>query len=752
MKAEQLYYTSCEKGLENASGFQIKAMSNGFTKTNDVRQLGSYEPSRDLPSQPDEEELKYFPILFKYKDNIFVRSVYVGQDYTKRFGNYFMHTLEVDKIDLYPIDLYFWNGWINNEKEVDGLNLAPIEIEKINVQKFTLDNEELLVKLISALFFKDKQIVIKTSNQIEGIKLLNFIQKAFPLDIAKNITFSTYQFSYNDCLDINLVIGDTEWEHIDKSGFYFFDLTKELYPEINIENKYSSFVIQLLNNQKELGVFYRFFKKFNVNKLDNNLNFIVELYLFVNSSQKINNLEEVLSFVSTYMRKEHINDFLKKLEPISRNMETTNELEVFLSFYINVFSDTVLVKINELLTHFFNEILQGNYSFSKFESFMQKLNRKDSNFEKDFAKSFLKQIEKDKISIDENEFYFLIKKLKDYQRTIQDSCLSDEDFQNIILNYIQQKKRIDFKIIALFEVQQQRDLITKMSNLLLDDDLKGLVQFFISHYKDENYFITVKSLMNREEVKKDFKVFLFEEKFKSVNNREDFLNNYRLKVGDYPEVYYNFLDPEQKISQIQEWSKTIENYEDYPFFNDIWQQINEFFFDYFIHDTELLRLYNEKYNEIKIQKPNRFLLRKVIFNYTLINDKLYSQIKYLDEREYRFFLYHFFDQLDAHQIESVHFQYLVHPKYKKLFFDYFQNEKTAHIINFYLDGLGNIEKDIEELLIKKISKLDKGELLLDTTKWNRAKREKLNKLLEKEKKQSNMNVITRLFSNFMKKE
>ena len=127
MKAEQLYYTSCEKGLENASGFQIKAMSNGFTKTNDVRQLGSYEPSRDLPSQPDSEELKEFPILFKYKDDVFVRSVYVGQDYTKRFGNYFMHTLEVDKIDLYPIDLYFWNGWVNNEKKVD--KIIPNRIE-----------------------------------------------------------------------------------------------------------------------------------------------------------------------------------------------------------------------------------------------------------------------------------------------------------------------------------------------------------------------------------------------------------------------------------------------------------------------------------------------------------------------------------------------------------------------------------------------------------------------------------------------
>jgi hypothetical protein len=752
MKAEQLYYTSCENGLENASGFQIKAMSNGFTKTNDVRQLGAYEPARDLPSQPNEEELKKFPILFKYKDNIFVRSVYVGRDYTQRFGNYFMHTLEVDEIDFYPIDLYFWDGWVSNEEKVGSLDLDPIEIEKVSSQIFILDNEELLSKLIAALFLKDKQIVIKTSNQTEGIKLLNFMQKAFPLNIAKNITFSTYQFSYTDCLDINLVIGDTEWEHIDKSGFYFFDLTKDLYPEISIDNKYSQFIVKILNNPTRLEQFYSFFKSFNIDTLDSNLNFILELFLFIDSSKKIDSLGEVLSFVSGYMKKEYKEDFLKYLEPIIRNIKTTNELEIVLSFYVDIFSNVTLSNINEILANLLNMSLKGDYPFSRFESFMKKVNQKDSDFEKSFAQYFLKQIEKDKINIDENDFYLLMKKLKDYIIITKNNILSYEDFQDIIVNHIKDKKVIDFKTIALFEVEQQRKLLILISNILSDDEIKKMVQFFISYYEGKNYFITIKYLINTE-VKKTFIVFAFEYKFNNMKSKKEFLDEYISKIGDYPEIYYNLLDEEQKKSQIKKWINTIESYQEYDFFNDIWQQINESLFDSFMSNHIILDLYYKKYNHIKLEAPNKFLIREAIFKYEIINKNLLRQIKTLEEQDYEIFLSSFFFNLDRNKIKGRHFQFLVHPKYKKLFLIFLKKEKILDIIELYLDGLGEIEEDIENILIKIISELKKEHLsLLQNMKYPPLKRKKLDELLEKEKQRITIKTISRLVSNFIRKD
>ena len=751
MKAEQLYYTSCENGLENASGFQIKAMSNGFTKTNDVRQLGAYEPARDLPSQPNEEELKDFPILFKYKDNIFVRSVYVGRDYTKRFGNYFMHTLEVDEIDFYPIDLYFWDGWVSDEEKVGNLDLDPIGIKKVNSKIFILENEELLSKLIATLFLKDKQIVIKTSNQIEGIKLLNFMQKAFPLNIAKNITFSTYQFSYTYCLDINLVIGDTEWEHIDKSGFYFFDLTKELYPTISIDNIYSHFIVKILNNPTRLEQFHSFFKSFNIDTLDSNLNFILELFLFIESNKKIDSLEEVLAFVSAYMKKEYKEDFLKYLEPIISNIQTTNELEIILSFYVDIFSNATLSNINEILANLLNMSLKGDYPFSKFESFMKKVNQKDSDFEKKFAQYFLKQIEKDKINIDENEFYFSIKKLKEYTIITKNSILSYEDFQDIIANHIKDEKVIDFKIIALFEVEQQRKLLILISNFLSEDELKKMVQFFISYYEGENYFITIKHLINTE-VKKTFIVFAFEYKFNNMKSKKEFLDEYISKVGDHPEIYYNLLNKEQKKSQIKKWINTIELYQEYDFFNDIWQQINESLFESFMNDHMILDLYREKYNHIKLQSPNKFLIRESIFEYEIINKGLFSQIEKLEEQDYKTFLSSFFFNLDRNKIKGRHLQFLVHPKYKKIFFIFLKKEKILDIIELYLEGLGGIEEDIENILIKIISELNKEHLvILQNMKYSPLKRKKLNELLEKAKKRISIKSIIKVVSSFMRK-
>lgn len=749
MKAEQLYYTSCENGLENASGFQIKAMSNGFTKTNDVRQLGAYEPARDLPSQPNLEELKEFPILFKYKDNVFVRSVYVGRDYTQRFGNYFMHTLEVDEITFYPIDLYFWNGWVSNEENIDILTLRSIEIEKVNPEPFILENKELLSELIATLFLRDKQIIIKTSTQMEGIKLLNFMQKAFPLHIAKNITFSTYQFSYTDCLDINLVVGDTEWEHIDKSGFYFFDLTKDLYPKINIDNKYSISIVEFLDNPKELEKFFNFFKYFNLNELNNNLNFILELFLFIEFNKRIDNLEEVLFCISTYIKKEYNEEFLEYLKPLINNIKTINELETILSFYIGIFSNTVVNDINKILIILLNNSLESKYSFLKFQNFMNRINEKYSNFEIDFAKYFLKQISKNKISINENEFYVLIEKLKIYTKLVRDTTLSYEDFEKIIVRHIQDNKIIDFKTIKLFEVAQQRELLIRTSNILSDNELKKMAEFFISYYEGENYFITVKSLINTD-AKTDFMILLYQYKLNSIKNRKEFLKQYIAKVGNYPEIYYYSLEQEEKINFIEKYSGRIEEYEDYHFFNDIWQQINESLFDSFINSHELHSLYLEKYNHIKLKQFNNFLLRRAIVDYKLINKQLLAEIQSLSKEGYKEFLKFLFGKLESKKFKSTNFQYVFHPIHKEVFIHYFFKEKNSIILEFYLNGLGNIEKEIETPLITKLSKLNKRELSLLVNETSSSK--KSNKLLEKIEEKRNKKTILNSFFSFIKKD
>lgn len=162
--------------------------------------------------------------------------------------------------------------------------------------------------------------------------------------------------------------------------------------------------------------------------------------------------------------------------------------------------------------------------------------------------------------------------------------------------------------------------------------------------------------------------------------------------------------------------------------------------------NNIINIYNEKYSHIKLQKPNKFLLRNAIFDYKLIDEALFEQLKYLDESDYRFYIYYFFEQLDLKEIEGANFQYLSHPKYKEVFLNYFKNEKVSNIIDFYLEGLGSIEKDVEKILIKKISKLEKEELLIfDIMELDSKKREKLKQLLEKERKEISLKKIKNYF-------
>ncbi len=113
MKLLQSIYTSCKKGLKGAPGFQTYAMSEGITddERREIERLSLYVPPTNLPGQPGKEEIDaHFPValrFFKLKSERFgiCRSQYVGQDYSRRFGNYFSHTLLLENgfFPVYPV-------------------------------------------------------------------------------------------------------------------------------------------------------------------------------------------------------------------------------------------------------------------------------------------------------------------------------------------------------------------------------------------------------------------------------------------------------------------------------------------------------------------------------------------------------------------------------------------------------------------------------------------------------------------------
>ncbi|RJP75549.1 MAG: hypothetical protein C4524_11705 [Candidatus Zixiibacteriota bacterium] len=99
MGLEQAYYTSCEAGLRGTKGFQMNAASSGLSPTDltYLERYGVYLPPLSCPTMPaTPEELALFPrnlAYYKLPDGTAVlsRSQYLGQDYSRRFGNFFTH-------------------------------------------------------------------------------------------------------------------------------------------------------------------------------------------------------------------------------------------------------------------------------------------------------------------------------------------------------------------------------------------------------------------------------------------------------------------------------------------------------------------------------------------------------------------------------------------------------------------------------------------------------------------------------------
>lgn len=204
----QHYYTSCE-----GKGFQTNAMSKNLDKET-ARVLGEkgvYMPPVSLPSQPTQDEMQKFPIslsFFSLPNNrrVVMQSVYLGKDYSGRYGNYFSHSLvsenyEKDFPSLLPIQLWKSPVWVS--KETPQVDLPPFE--EIVSDSFITWNDlfnflkegkrtSKLGLMITNILDRSKSrrpvIIVDTNQNIAlWIAAITF---SLPYDIAKGVTFSTY--------------------------------------------------------------------------------------------------------------------------------------------------------------------------------------------------------------------------------------------------------------------------------------------------------------------------------------------------------------------------------------------------------------------------------------------------------------------------------------------------------------------------------------------------------------------------------
>ena len=220
----QWKFTACQYNIEGSNGFNTFSMSKELTaddKADLCRKAGAYTPPDGLPFTPTPEEIaELFPVVFssfplRSGKHAVVRTIYVGQSYAEtRWGNFFSHALVFpsDARSFYPIQLFdsqlFKNGLTETERITPNPDwLTPVEVDEVNLRDFSTElpqflgddssRPKTLMLLIDAI--RDgrqsgKPLILK--DLPENIPLwLAAIQYAFPLPLAKSITFTTYVHS-----------------------------------------------------------------------------------------------------------------------------------------------------------------------------------------------------------------------------------------------------------------------------------------------------------------------------------------------------------------------------------------------------------------------------------------------------------------------------------------------------------------------------------------------------------------------------
>jgi hypothetical protein len=265
MKALQLHYTSCRRGQSGNAGFQTRALSQGIRsdEQREIERRGVYRPPRNARQDPAPGEIvQNFPIAFRSYilesgRPAITRAVYVGRDYSGRWGNFFAHSLVFENgqiSTLWPIDLYEWPGWReglssteDSEETPPPLPLAdlagvpPAESFRFKELRDFLREDsgrcELLAKMGRAVFLgraSSRALVIRDT-PLHGLYWIACLQKIFSPQHAAALTFSTYQDDPRGCAAINATTGETDFtfdESERRFRFYEFDLTTGTHSEV----------------------------------------------------------------------------------------------------------------------------------------------------------------------------------------------------------------------------------------------------------------------------------------------------------------------------------------------------------------------------------------------------------------------------------------------------------------------------------------------------------------------------------------
>jgi GTPase-associated protein 1, N-terminal domain type 2/GTPase-associated protein 1, C-terminal domain/GTPase-associated protein 1, middle domain len=250
---QQLYYTSCERGVGGYAGFQFNAVSEGTGAKvmREVEQLTVYElPSWDSAAADAPVNLCYVPGEARGGGAITANVVYAGTDFSGRAGNYFAHALVTEDLRrdfgaLLPVEL--WESPVWARTTVDGTSLPFIRevpprgsFDRPVVAAFlrTQDNAQaILARLLSVVdkaIGGGRSLVLWSPTSADNARWIAAVSYLLEDARAREMSFFTYTRRPAQCRAhvIGTMPGAITSSASLADGFRVFDMTAGTLPDV----------------------------------------------------------------------------------------------------------------------------------------------------------------------------------------------------------------------------------------------------------------------------------------------------------------------------------------------------------------------------------------------------------------------------------------------------------------------------------------------------------------------------------------
>ncbi|MDP4146953.1 MAG: hypothetical protein Q8936_21185 [Bacillota bacterium] len=405
MKVQQLFYTSCRKGLSLGAGFQTYSMSEGISEEEKVEIEGHcvYIPPDNLPTQPTKKEVEeLFPTAFSFfrlktGRQCICQAKYTGKDYSGRYGNYFCHVLvfEEDIDSFYSIQLFGSSVFRDclTEEEENSENIMPLStlndislgdiITLDSIGEFLKGNCEigekrskLFKNVVNALidYNEKKRRIIFGDSYKSGAFWVASIQMSMPRKLANNISFTTYAYNpentnYILCASPKKGSGFAFSEVQREYQYYIFDFSSGVSSSVDNDYKFSKLAqVGFTISKESLLPFITFIDKFNYIELNREIDDCIYLYNMVKKGvEKVDYRSTIsgINFANNYASTETLELIFNQVEPVLDKM--SNEVDLKLTEAISRF----LFKIARISEK--NKGIENNYMKKAYDFFFNSI-------------------------------------------------------------------------------------------------------------------------------------------------------------------------------------------------------------------------------------------------------------------------------------------------------------------------------------------------------------------------------------------